>query len=105
MKFEKISPYDILIRHTSNGGCVVQVGCGEFAFSNPVEMMEAMSEFYKNPQEMIKHYNEANREQGREPICDERVQPDPYFRQEENCQCEAPDPRQAIGHGPSLSSR
>jgi hypothetical protein len=100
MNFEKISPYDIIIRHTSNGGCIVQVGCGEFSFSSPEDMLDVMKQFYENPQEMIKNYNEAN--------SDNMTQPDPGYR-EESCQCEErpnrhiepPQYDNVIDHGPT----
>ena len=60
MKFEKISKYDINIRHTVNGGVIVRVGCAELSFSNPEDMIDVMKQYYENPQEMEKKYIQSN---------------------------------------------
>lgn len=57
MEFKRISNHKIQITHTANGGCIAQVGCGTFAFTKPEEMLEALTEFYKDPQKMEKEYN------------------------------------------------
>ena len=60
MNFKKISKYDIRIRHTSNEGMIVKVGCAEFSFSNPEDMMDVMKQYYENPDEMEKEYNKVS---------------------------------------------
>lgn len=60
MKFEKISKYDINIRHTSNGGVIVRIGCAELSFSSPEDMMDVMKQYYENPQEMEKRYIDSD---------------------------------------------
>ena len=57
IEFKKISRYDVNIRHTANGGCIVQIGCCEASFTTPGEMIRALEEFYKDPDAMEKKYN------------------------------------------------
>jgi hypothetical protein len=57
MEFKRITNHDIRITHSENGGCIVKVGCGTFAFSTPDEMLEALKQFYSDPQKMEKEYN------------------------------------------------
>jgi len=56
MEFKKASKYDINIIHTSNGGTIVNVGCGTFSFSTPQEMLSAMHRYYNDPEAMEKKY-------------------------------------------------
>ncbi len=59
MDFKRLSPYEINIRHTGNNGIIVRIGCGEFCFSNPDDMTNALIEYYENPVEMERKYNSA----------------------------------------------
>ena len=60
IEFKKISRYEVNIRHAANGGCIVQIGCCEASFTTPGEMLEALADFYKDPEGMEKKYNESN---------------------------------------------
>ena len=60
IEFKKISRYDVNIRHTANGGCIVQIGCCEASFTTPDEMLKALADFYKDPEGMEKKYNASN---------------------------------------------
>ena len=64
MEFKRISKYDINIRHTANGGCIVNVGCCEAAFSNSDELIDALTEYYDDPEGMEKKYNAIAIEDG-----------------------------------------
>lgn len=64
IEFKKISRYDVNIRHTANGGCIVQIGCCEASFTTPGEMIRALEEFYKDPDAMEKKYNHAVKKLG-----------------------------------------
>jgi hypothetical protein len=69
VNFKKISNHSIRIRHTINGGMIVKVGCAELIFNNYIVMLEAMREFYDDPQKMESAYNKAMSEvNGGEPL-------------------------------------
>lgn len=57
IEFKSISNYNINIRHTCNGGCIVNIGCCEACFSNPADMLKALEEYYFNPEDIEKRYN------------------------------------------------
>jgi hypothetical protein len=57
MQFKRITSHDIRITHSENGGCIVKIGCATFAFSTPDEMLEALKQFYNDPEKMEKEYN------------------------------------------------
>ena len=59
MEFKRISTHKIHIRHTANGGIIAKVGCGEFSFSNPDDFLKALTEYYENPDQFEKQYNEV----------------------------------------------
>ena len=67
LEIKVVSGYNINIRHTANGGCIVKVGCCEAAFSTPEEMLQALAEFYDDPKKIEKEYNEIG------PPCDTGV--------------------------------
>ena len=75
MNFKKISKYDIRIRHTSNGGMIVKVGCAEFSFSNPEDMMDVMKQYYENPDKMEKEYNKVSIQDTDDEAQDEEREP------------------------------
>jgi hypothetical protein len=56
MELKRISKHDINIRHTVNGGMVVNVGCAVLSFSSPEDMIDAMKQYYDNPDEMERKY-------------------------------------------------
>lgn len=58
MKFEQMMNYDIRIRHTANNAIIVKVGCAEFAYTSPKEMLLAIADFYANPEKVEKEYHE-----------------------------------------------
>jgi hypothetical protein len=60
VEFKRISYHNINIRHTANGGCIVKVGCGEFSFSKPEDMLEALTQYFDDPKKMEKEYNYVN---------------------------------------------
>jgi hypothetical protein len=68
IEFKKISRYDFVIRHTANGGCIVQIGCCEVCFTTPGEMLEALADFYKDPEGMENKYNKFVRTSSNNPI-------------------------------------
>ena len=100
INFKRISKYDINIRHTANGGCIVNVGCCEASFSNTEDMIEALTEYYKNPDEMEKKYNAFAGPMEDVPSARECM-PEPdnraLRRAEPDCDCPRDD-------GPSVSS-
>ena len=57
MEFKRISKYDIIIRHTVNGGCIANIGCCEVSFSNTEDLLDALEDYYANPDEIEKKYN------------------------------------------------
>jgi len=57
LEFKRISKYEIYIRHTINGGCIVNIGCCEISFSNSDDMIDALKEYYSDPDGMEKKYN------------------------------------------------
>jgi len=57
MEFNKVSNYNIIIRHTINGGCIAKIGCVELSFSSPEDMMDIMKQYYQDPVGMEKEYN------------------------------------------------
>ena len=59
MEFKKLSNYDINITHTANGGAILRIGCAEFGFSDHLDMLNALKDYYDNPEEMEKQYNET----------------------------------------------
>lgn len=59
MEFNKISNYDINLRHTINGGIIVKVGCAELSFTSPEDMMDVMKQYYEDPKGMEKLYNHS----------------------------------------------
>ncbi len=58
MKFRQITNYEINIKHTANGALILRVGCAEFAYSSPKEMLLNLAEFYADPKKLEKEYNE-----------------------------------------------
>jgi len=58
MKFEKAIPYDILIRATPNGGFEVEVGCVNVVYMSWTNLIRDLSEYFENPKEVEKQYNE-----------------------------------------------
>ena len=57
IKFQKASKHDIHIQHTINGGMIVKIGCAKLSFSDYETMMDAMAEYYRDPDEVVKVYN------------------------------------------------
>ena len=53
---EILKKWPIIIRPL-NKGCVVEVGCKVFGFSNLDEAITEVKEYTKNPSEMMKKYN------------------------------------------------
>jgi hypothetical protein len=94
MNFEKISKYDIKIRHTVNGGVIVKVGCAELSFSNPEDMMDVMKQYYENPQEMEKLFNKSNASHPVEEAVEESI----YEETQPQAQREVPHSRRHSIH-------
>ena len=58
MKFKKAIPYDIKIQATPNDGFIVEVGCIKVAYSDWPELIRDLSEYFENPKEVEKQYND-----------------------------------------------
>ena len=97
-EFKKASKYDIHIKHTANGGMIVQVGCAEVSFSNWGDMLDAMRDYYSNPERMEKEYNKSS------ATCD---QPEPMSEQAAYCEagCSCEDENFPVGSGNRLAHR
>lgn len=70
MEFKRMSKYDINITHTANGGMIVRVGCATLSFSNPEDMMDAMKQYYENPDGMEKQFNVISSQDVPQPVAD-----------------------------------
>lgn len=50
-------PREINIRPVANGYCI-NIGCQTFVFENIVNMLSRIEEYYQNPDETEKYFNE-----------------------------------------------
>ena len=57
--FKQLSKYDIHIEHTANAGIIVTIGCCKTVFSNPEDLLNGLAQYYNNPEEMEKKYNQV----------------------------------------------
>jgi len=74
MEFKRISNHKIIITHTANEGLIARVGCARLSFSNPETMLEALTEYYTDPEGMEKRYNAMNTDP--EEVVERAEQPD-----------------------------
>lgn len=53
-------PREINIKPAANGYCI-NIGCQTFVFENIVSMLSRIEEYYQNPDETEKYFNEHNK--------------------------------------------
>lgn len=58
MKLGYAIPHDIRIRASANMGFIVKVGYGEFVAVNEKVLLDDLTEYFANPKQWEKEYNE-----------------------------------------------
>jgi len=56
MEFKKAISYEINISPTPNNGFIVKVGCATLAFSDWRDLINALTEYFKDPEGVEKEY-------------------------------------------------
>jgi hypothetical protein len=67
MEFKNLLPHAIEIRGTMNSGYLMQVGCAQFAFGDPDDMLELVKAYLDDPKGMVNQYNAAMDKYGGAP--------------------------------------
>lgn len=58
MELQIKSPFEVIIRHTLNGGYVASVGCAKFAYANATALCRDLKAYLEDPQKYEKKYKE-----------------------------------------------
>ena len=58
MKLGYAIPHEIRIRASANLGFIVKIGCGEFVAVNEKVLLDDLTEYFANPKQWEKEYNE-----------------------------------------------
>ena len=57
MNFKKALQHEIKIKASDNNGYIVTIGCGEYVYSNPNDLIKDLKEYLKDPEKMEKKYH------------------------------------------------
>ena len=61
MEFVSIAMRTIEIRTTANAGYIVNVGCTNFAYTDPEKMIADLGEYIRDPQAVEEEYNKHHK--------------------------------------------
>lgn len=59
MKFKKLSPYEIKINFSDNGGIEVAIGCCHMVYTDPKELAKDLVEYLKDPWKVIEEHKKS----------------------------------------------
>ena len=66
MEFKSKPMRDIHIRPTANDGYIVNVGCTNFAYTDPEKLITDLGEYIRDPQKVEEEYNKHHKH---EDVC------------------------------------
>jgi hypothetical protein len=61
LEFKLAFPYEVHIIPTVNGGVIARCGCAELSFSSTNKLLQAMREYFADPEGSEKAYYEARK--------------------------------------------